>query len=74
MSHLIELAKQVRGTTVQLLAGVPEDWLLWAPTGTSNHIVSANGPFSRIELRENSVRKRAAAKSHSPAPIAVSKR
>jgi hypothetical protein len=38
MSHLIELAKQVRGSTMQLLEGVPEDWLLWAPPGTSNHI------------------------------------
>ena len=38
MSHLIELAKLVRGTTVQLLERAPEDWLLWAPFGTSNHI------------------------------------
>lgn len=38
MSHLIELAKQVRSSTVQLLEGAPADWLLWAPSGTSNHI------------------------------------
>lgn len=38
MLHLIELAKQVRGTTVDFLESVPDDWLLWAPPGTSNHI------------------------------------
>jgi len=38
MSHLIELARQVRGTTMQFLEEVPNEWLLWAPPGTSNHI------------------------------------
>jgi hypothetical protein len=38
MSHLTELATQVRTTTIQLVELVPADWLLWAPTGTSNHI------------------------------------
>lgn len=39
MSHLIELAKQVRATTIDFVEGPPEDWLLWAPPGTSNHIL-----------------------------------
>jgi hypothetical protein len=43
MSHLIELTKQVRGSTVQLLEGVPEDWLLWAPPTTSNHVTWHTG-------------------------------
>ena len=38
MSHLCELARQVRGTTVQILEDVPVDWLLWTPPATSNHI------------------------------------
>lgn len=38
MSHLNELARQVRGTTVRILEEAPEDWLLWVPPGTSNHI------------------------------------
>ncbi len=39
MSHLNELARQVRGTTVKILEDVPADWLLWTPPGTSNHII-----------------------------------
>ncbi len=39
MLHLKELAKQIRGKTVRLLEGTPNDWLLWAPSGTSNHII-----------------------------------
>jgi len=38
MSHLTELATQVRSTTIQLVEMVPADWLLWAPVGTANHI------------------------------------
>jgi hypothetical protein len=38
-AHLIELARQVRGDTRKLLAAAPEDWLTWAPPGTSNHIL-----------------------------------
>jgi len=39
MQHLEELARQVRGGTLQLLNAAPEDGLLWAPAGTSNHIL-----------------------------------
>ncbi|MCI0359918.1 MAG: DinB family protein [Planctomycetaceae bacterium] len=38
-AHLIELARQVRGDTLTLLAAAPEPWLTWAPPGTSNHIL-----------------------------------
>ena len=38
MSHLIELARQVRGTTIEFMEDVPADWLLWAPSGISNHM------------------------------------
>jgi hypothetical protein len=37
--HLVELACQVRGSTLDLLSAVPEQCLLWAPQGTSNHIL-----------------------------------
>ena len=37
--HLVELACQVRIHTVELLAAVPQPCLLWAPPGTSNHIL-----------------------------------
>lgn len=37
--HLVELASQVRPITVQSLAAAPEQSLLWAPPGTSNHIL-----------------------------------
>ena len=36
--HLVELAAQVRRHTIELLTAVPEACLLWAPSGTSNHI------------------------------------
>lgn len=39
MSHLVELAQQVRATTLEFIEDVPQDWLLWAPPGTSNHMV-----------------------------------
>ncbi|MBC8352566.1 MAG: DinB family protein [Planctomycetes bacterium] len=39
MSHLIELARQVRATTIEFVEDVPNDWLLWAPPGTSNHMM-----------------------------------
>jgi len=38
-THLIELARQVRGDTLRLLAAPPDDWLTWAPPGTSNHVL-----------------------------------
>ena len=37
--HLAELARQVRGDTLRLLERTPEDWLTFAPAGTSNHIL-----------------------------------
>ncbi len=37
--HLQELARQVRGHTIALLESTPVEWLLWAPSGTSNHIL-----------------------------------
>jgi hypothetical protein len=36
---LQELARQVRGGTLELLDAAPESWLLWAPPGTSNHVL-----------------------------------
>ena len=38
-AHLVELARQVRGGTIELLEACPEEWLLWSPPGTSNHIL-----------------------------------
>ena len=38
-----ELARQVRGATLQLLESAPEDCLTWAPAGTSNHIIWHSG-------------------------------
>jgi hypothetical protein len=38
-THLIELARQVRGDTLRFLAAPPDDWLTWAPPGTSNHVL-----------------------------------
>lgn len=37
--HLEELARQVRDLTIKLLDAAPEDCLLWAPEGTSNHVL-----------------------------------
>jgi hypothetical protein len=37
--HLSELARQVRGHTIRLLEAAPAEWLLWAPAGTSNHVL-----------------------------------
>jgi len=37
--HLAELARQVRGDTLRLLESTPEEWLTFAPAGTSNHIL-----------------------------------
>ena len=42
MTHadvLKEMARQVRGDTLQVLAAANTDWLTWAPPGTSNHIL-----------------------------------
>lgn len=36
---LQELARQVRGGTLELLEAAPAPWLLWAPPGTSNHVL-----------------------------------
>jgi hypothetical protein len=36
---LVELARQVRGDTLRLLAAAPAEWLTWAPDGTSNHVL-----------------------------------
>jgi hypothetical protein len=38
-AHLIELVRQVRSNTLQLLDAAPAEWLTWAPPGTSNHIL-----------------------------------
>jgi hypothetical protein len=38
-SHLAEMARQVRGDTLRLLAAAREEWLTWSPPGTSNHIL-----------------------------------
>ena len=41
MSHgevLIELARQVRGDTLQVLDAAHADWLTWSPKETSNHM------------------------------------
>ena len=37
--HLEELARQVRGSTLDLLGAARESWLTWAPEGTSNHLL-----------------------------------
>jgi hypothetical protein len=39
LGQLAELAQQVRGDTLRLLAAAPESWLTWAPQGTSNHVL-----------------------------------
>jgi len=36
---LLELARQVRSDTLRLLGAAPKDWLLFAPPGTSNHVI-----------------------------------
>ncbi len=33
------LVTQVRGATLDLVQGVPDDWLTWSPEGTANHIL-----------------------------------
>lgn len=33
------LVQQVRGATLDILEGVPEEWLTWSPEGTANHIL-----------------------------------
>ncbi len=39
ISVLIELARQVRAKTLQLLDVPDSSWLTWLPAGTSNHIL-----------------------------------
>jgi DinB superfamily len=34
-----ELARQVRGSTIQFLDAAENEWLTWAPEGTSNHLL-----------------------------------
>lgn len=36
---LSEFAQQIRGQTLQLLSAADPAWLLWAPPGTSNHLL-----------------------------------
>jgi hypothetical protein len=36
---ILVLVEEIRSRTLQLLAAAPEDALLWAPPGTSNHIL-----------------------------------
>jgi hypothetical protein len=36
---LMELARQVRGDTLQVFDSAKDDWLTWSPEGTSNHIL-----------------------------------
>ena len=36
---LVELARQVRGNTLELLHVPESSWLTWSPLGTSNHIL-----------------------------------
>jgi hypothetical protein len=36
---LAELARQVRGGTLQVLDAAKPDWLTWSPEGASNHIL-----------------------------------
>jgi hypothetical protein len=38
-THIMELARQVRSSTIELLEAARPEWLLRAPTGTSNHIL-----------------------------------
>lgn len=37
--YLQELARQVRRRTIDVLDAAHEEWLTWAPPGTSNHIL-----------------------------------
>jgi len=39
IAPLSELARHVRGGTLEILDATPVDWLTWAPPGTSNHIL-----------------------------------
>ena len=36
---VLELAREVRGDTLKILAATDNSWNTWAPTGTSNHIL-----------------------------------
>lgn len=38
-SHIQELAREVRGNTVRILAAARESWLTWSPSGTANHML-----------------------------------
>lgn len=38
-SALDLLINHVRGTTLDFVEGVPDNWLTWSPPGTSNHLL-----------------------------------
>jgi hypothetical protein len=38
-AYLAEMARQIRHHTLELLKATPDEWLLWAPQGTSNHVL-----------------------------------
>ena len=38
-NYLEEFSRQIRSHTIELLKGTPSEWLLWAPAGTSNHVL-----------------------------------
>jgi len=38
-NQLQELAREVRGDTVRILAAAKDSWLTWSPPGTSNHML-----------------------------------
>ncbi len=48
-SSLLEMLKQVRGFTIQLLDNAHPDWVTWAPPGTSNHIIWHAGHVVWVE-------------------------
>jgi hypothetical protein len=40
---ILMVADEVRAKTLKLLEATPEDWLLWTPPGTQNHIAWHSG-------------------------------
>ena len=46
---LTELARQVRGSTLQVFDSAKDDWLTWSPEGTSNHILWHAGHAVRLQ-------------------------
>ena len=39
MIYLQEMARQIRGSTLEILEYAEDPWLTWTPPGTSNHIL-----------------------------------